>query len=129
VLDAGDEASRQHEIDRGEVEARAVGRGDREAGDHGVALVVLEGLGRLLPGPGLDGAGDVELAADGTGAGDGEADEFPGDVAVVEGREVARREEADGRYRGRRRGEVARAGIDVIGQRLREGSGRPEQQK
>src|SRR5690606_39651392 len=111
------EAAGQRQIDRGEVEQRAVLRRQRQSGDQRVALVVVQRPRSLFPGPGLDGAGDLDFVAEAARQVDVEADQLALVVAIVEGREVRRGQEADSRYAGEIGRQVARARIDVIGQR------------
>ena len=123
---AGDEAAGQRQVDRGKIEQRAVLVGHGKPGDQRIALVVAEGVGGLFPGPGLDGAGDIDLGADALGQVDIEADQFAAGIAEVEGREIGGGEEADGRDRRQAGQDFAGAGIGVIGQRLGEGGGGEE---
>src|SRR5690606_24638544 len=93
---AGREAGRKLEVGLREVVTRAAFPGDGDPRDDGLTIALLKRLTQLLEGQGLDLAPlfKLELAADGTGEVDMEADQVPTLVQHVEGKEVRGRKKA-----------------------------------
>ena len=123
--DRRDEAAGQHQVDRREIEQRAVLGRHRETGDQRIALLVLERLRRLFPRPGLHGAGDLRARSQSARARSTlKPTSSPVSSRKLNGGIVGRGQEADGRHRREVGHHVAGARIDVIGQRLAEGGER-----